>query len=143
MGGVNPLRLGVILIALATAAGCTTSTPDPESAPTTNSGPPADGGSYESIADLTDAMDTNGLRCTELEETVTGTATCNNGQVDVNLRIIDSPTALDQEIKAMEEAVWMPDGLTMLAGVNWTMVSNESYIRDAQEELGGRIVEAP
>lgn len=129
---VNALKLGVIVLLMASAAGCSASTPEIE-------GPSKDGGSYESPDDIADALTDAGLECSGLREAplsndAVQTQTCTSGDEPLTLRVFSDPTDLDAEIEAFDAG---EEG--MLVGENWSLVGPSAYVEDAHAKLGGEI----
>lgn len=132
---VNALKLGVTVLFLAAAAGCSAST---------SNGPPENGGSYDSPEQLAEALKDAGLECSGLREMPKAddpdmTKDCTSNDGDLILRIYTDDADLHNERVAFEDAFFLKDK-TMLAGKNWTIVGPDVYIDDAAEKLGGDIV---
>lgn len=133
---VNALKLGVIAMCLASAAGCSAAT---------SAGPPKNGGSYNSPEDIAEALDQAGLECSGLQKADRASDTiqthnCTSGDEMVTLRVFTERQDVEGELDAFDGAA-MFAGESILAGENWTIVATSDYVEDAHKALGGELVE--
>lgn len=137
---MNALKLGVIVLFLAAAAGCSAST----SAAEKSDGPPKDGGSYESPVDIVETLDKADVECSGLSEMPGAddpamTQNCTAAGENVIVRVFDSTGELDRERGAFDGA-GIFEGKSMQVGVNWNLVGPHGFVDDAADVLGGETV---
>ena len=126
---MNRLTLGTAtaIIALSLAA-CSTSAATP---------PPADGGTFETIDDLKEAVESAGLVCPELvldtPPSKFSTSSGNCGEF-ISLAIYSDDMYLESQLDW-----WRPAGQRSVnVGKNWTVVSEDPKL--LQKDLGGTVL---
>ena len=133
------LLTGVLLVVLASAAGCSTSdTPETDA-------PPADGGSYEEAGSITYALSQHDLACANLRQAPAGPEAwvCDTEAGEAVTIRVNGPEDVAAEVTAMEDATFLDDDVSMLSGVNWTLLGPDSYVEDAHAVLGGTVTPSP
>lgn len=127
------------------ASDSVTSTPQaPSESPTpTESAPPADGGSFSSLADLQEAYVAAGGECSQWVQGNRVTLAAESGDCDGDTvlstfissdqiaELIQSNKDLHKELEMESDSVW-------LVGQNWVINSPDAV--EIQEELGGQLV---
>lgn len=138
---MNALKLGVIVLLLASAAGCSASTSTTDKP----AGPPKNGGTYDTPADIVEALEDEGVMCDGLHEMPDAedpamTQKCSGHGGDVIVRVFDYPAELEAEREAFDGA-GIFEGKGMLVGKNWNLLGLKSFAEAAHEKLGGKLLD--
>jgi hypothetical protein len=133
----------VIVLASAACSGTQAAAPTPAPSP---SGPPADGGSYDSPRDIVAKLEKVGITCPDYEPIANATGArdrgaCKDGNLVVS--IYDREGDVQAQV---ETQMGFADviGISLLTGRNWTVnYDDKPTLEKAQSVLGGTLVIKP
>ncbi|WP_146187577.1 hypothetical protein [Arthrobacter sp. HMWF013] len=127
---MNRLRMGAAAAITALfLASCSASDPAPS--------PPADGGTFETLEALKEAVTAAGLACPELvlHNDAKYSASSGSCSEDLSLAVYSNDVSLESQLD-----FWQPiDRGSINVGMNWTVVSPDPKL--IQQKLGGTVLQ--
>lgn len=127
---MNRLTVSAALaVAALSLAACSASGPTPPA-------PPADGGTFETLDDLKEAVTSAGLLCPELvlHNDAKYSASSGSCSEDLSLAVYSNDVSLESQVD-----LWEPiDRGSINVGKNWTVVSPDPKL--IQQKLGGTVL---
>lgn len=133
--------LGLAAVSVVLLSGCA-GAPESASSPTATT-PPADGGTYSTVADLKDAYVAAGGDCPSFSQGNEVKLAAESGECGTNTVLSTYVSNSDvsqviQNAKTFWEKLDLTDDSTWLVGQNWIINSHQSA--DVRGKLGGKLV---